>query len=57
MDELTCLNRGSAVSMYVAIVGRFIASIGGAGMVDLVSILLNSESNEAREPTKILMMV
>lgn len=43
--------------MYVAIVGRFIASIGGAGMVDLVSILLNSESNEAREPTKILMMV
>ena len=28
--------------MYVAIVGRFIASTGGAGMVDLVSILLNS---------------
>jgi MFS family permease len=34
-------NRGCALSMPVAIVGRFVTGTGGAGMMDLVSILLN----------------
>lgn len=35
------MNRGSAKPLPVAIIGRLLAGLGGAGMVDLASVALN----------------
>lgn len=32
--------RGTSVSMWMAVLGRILAGIGGAGMVDLISVLI-----------------
>ena len=42
------LQRGLAPSIWVAIVGRFVAGLGAAGITDLVSIIVNGKSPFAR---------
>ncbi|KAJ5928248.1 transporter [Penicillium verhagenii] len=39
-----CMTTGVSRSIWVAIIGRFIAGAGGSGMNDLISVILNGDS-------------
>ena len=40
------LQRGFSVSIWMAVVGRVIAGIGGAGMADLISVLITGKDQK-----------
>lgn len=43
LNQTDWLNRGTALSIWQAIVGRFVAGIGGSGMVALLSVMITGK--------------